>query len=78
MIKQKKLTSKCGITIPKDLRLDAGMNAGEAVDMVYTGDGILIRKHVFTCFICHTPENVVKYKNIELCSECAKHFIKEA
>ena len=78
MIKQKKLTSKCGITIPKDLRAEAGIHPNEAVDMVYTGNGILIRKHTSTCFICSSPDNVIKYGHIELCADCAKHFNKEA
>ena len=37
--KHKKLTSKDGLTIPKDIRLAAGFAGGMAVDIEKTADG---------------------------------------
>lgn len=50
--KHKKLTSKAGLTIPKDIRLAAGFAGGMVVDIEKTADGIMIRKHRPTCCYC--------------------------
>lgn len=78
MIKHKKLTSKAGITLPKDMRHDAGMAPGMAVDMITTDEGILIRKHVPTCNICGSTEKIIAYAGFEICAECAKYLYEEA
>ena len=56
--KHKKLTSKAGLTIPKDIRLAAGFAGGMAVDIEKTADGIMIRKHRPTCCYCGSVDNV--------------------
>ena len=67
----KRLTSKSGITIPKDVRLQLGWQPGISVDMETTGDGgLLIRPHVDRCRFCETAENVRKYKDMCICPSC--------
>ena len=70
MVKHKKLTSKCGITIPKDIRANYGLFGGEAVDLVETEGGILLRKHTASCFVCGSMEDVVSLRRLELCGKC--------
>lgn len=76
-MKHKKLTSKAGLTIPKDIRLAAGFTGGMAVDIEETSDGILIRKHRPTCCYCGSVENVKSIKGRDTCRKCAEEIIGE-
>lgn len=74
----KKLTSKSGITIPKDLRLRLGWQPGMAVDIDSTEDGaLMIRPHINVCRWCGAYENVHRYKDVCVCEACAA-TMKEA
>ena len=74
----KKLTSKAGITIPKSVRADLGWQPGMAVDLLESEDGaLIIRPHVDLCRFCGTHEDVHKYRDVCVCSECAEKM-KEA
>lgn len=74
----KRLTSKSGITIPKDLRLQLGWEPGMSVDLEPDGDGaLLIRAHVNRCRFCGSIEKVRKFKDICMCADCAEKM-KEA
>lgn len=73
MIKSKRLTSKRGIALPKDLCEYVGMQPGEAVDLIVdnqTGE-IHIRKHVPVCRFCGNRTEAVNYNGIDICPECA-------
>ena len=71
----KKLTSSAGLTIPKDLRLRLGWKPGMSVDIDPTSDGaLLIRAHSPRCRFCGAYEHVHKYKDITICTECAKEM----
>lgn len=73
----KKLTSKSGITIPKQLRADTGFRPGMAVDIETQRDGILIKPHVPTCRFCGRTENVKQVAGMDICLACAKALAKE-
>ncbi len=77
MVKQKKLSAKSALTIPKDLRLSAGFHGGIAVDLVETDEGILIRKHIPVCRYCGSAENVHEIKGDEVCAKCAAEIAQE-
>lgn len=77
MIKHKRLTSKSGITIPKDLRHRVGYTPGMAVDLVATGEGVLVRKHVPTCSICGSVDSVVGVHGYEICKGCVALMAEE-
>lgn len=76
-VKYKKLTSKAGVTIPKDMRLSAGLTGGMAVDLTETADGILISKHKPTCCYCGSIENVKSIKGRDTCRKCAAEIVEE-
>lgn len=74
----KRLTSKSGVTIPKDIRLHLGWQPGMSVDMETTDDGgLILRPHVDRCRFCGTVENVRKYKDVCVCAACSAEM-KEA
>lgn len=74
----KRLTSKSGITIPKDIRLLLGWQPGMSVDMDTTVDGgLILRPHVDRCRFCGSIENVRKYKDVCVCAACSAEM-KEA
>jgi len=75
--KHKKLTSKAGLTIPKDIRLAAGFAGGMAGDIEKTADGIMIRKHRPTCCYCGSVDNVRSIKGRDTCRNCAEEIIEE-
>lgn len=73
----KKLTSKSGITIPKQLREESGFFPGMAVDLKTTPDGILVRPHVPVCRFCGSPEDVKAVSGMEVCTACRSTLRKE-
>lgn len=77
MVKHKRLTSKSGITVPKDLRAESGFFPGMAVDMESTPDGIVIRPHVRICRFCGSPEKTMTVQGITLCRACAELLARE-
>lgn len=76
-IKQKKLSTKAALTIPKDLRAEAGFIGGMAVDLIPKEDGILVRKHLPTCRFCGFVQEVKTVKGMEVCSTCANEIKQE-
>jgi transcriptional pleiotropic regulator of transition state genes len=76
-IKHKRLTSKAGLTIPKDIRLAAGFTGGMAVDIEEAADGIVIRKHQPTCCYCGSIDNVRSIKGRDTCHKCAEEIVEE-
>ena len=73
----KKLSSKCGFTIPKQIRLDTGILPGQALDIEITGDGIMLRKHSRTCRFCGAAEDVITVSGIDMCRGCAANLVRE-
>lgn len=76
MLKHKKLTSKNGITLPKDLREEVGLDAGMAVDIESRNGEIVIRKHAPICRFCNEIQGVRTVMGIEICPECAGKLTK--
>ena len=69
-MKQKKLTSKAGITIPKDYREITGLLPGQAVDISVEGAVILIKKHAPACVLCGSPVDTIRYMERDFCLSC--------
>lgn len=74
----KRLTSKSGVTIPKDIRIRLGWQPGMSVDLEPDGNGaLIIRPHIDCCRFCGRAENIRKYKDVCVCADCAAKM-KEA
>ncbi len=70
MIKSKKLTAKCAVSIPKEMRLYKGWEEKMGVDLVVVPEGILIRPHQKVCRFCGSYENIRTVQNVDICSIC--------
>lgn len=77
MLKHKVVTKSGGITLPKDIRHTAGILPGTAVDIIDTGDGVVIKKHTPACHICGNTNHVVSYLSLELCADCLRDMQKK-
>lgn len=75
--KSKRLNKARGLTVPKDLAAAKGLFAGNAIDLVETDDGILVRNHVPTCRYCGSTESIGTIMNEEVCAKCAAEIRKE-
>lgn len=72
LLKLSKKVGKSGsISIPKQLRTEAGIFAGNAIDIEVTKDGINIKPHTDTCCFCGSTVKVKRVLNTEICRECA-------
>lgn len=77
MTVSKRLTSKSGITIPKQVRAETGFTPGMAVDLEVTAKGVLVTPHCPTCRFCGSIEKVVSIQKIDLCHSCAAALKRE-
>jgi len=75
LVKHKKITKGNGVTLPKDLRANFGILAGQGIDLVETPEGILLKKHTASCFCCGSVEDVKVFKDFEICKECRKELV---
>ncbi len=77
-MRSKKLTSKCGVTIPKDIRAQVGWTPGMAVDIEEAGDhSVVIRPHVPVCRFCGAVDRVIEVSGISMCRDCAEALREE-
>ncbi len=75
MKKTLKITKRGSITLPKDMRCKAGIMPGQAIDISINDDNsIAVHKHSPSCFICGGYENIVAFKNFEICENCRKEI----
>ncbi len=77
MLAYKKVNKSGGITLPQNIRHELGIHAGTALEVETVDDGILIKKHVPTCFNCGTVDDVVSCMGIEICRTCSEAIRKE-
>lgn len=76
MERHKKVNSKGGLTIPKELRAEMGLFPGQAVDLVVDGeDTLTLRKHIKTCRFCGTPQEVITIMGIDTCDTCSRELV---
>lgn len=75
MVRRKRIPSSGCLTVPKEIRVDAGFTPHKAVEIISNEDGSITIKSVFdTCRICGSPDDVKVIENTNLCSECIKKF----
>lgn len=74
MVLFKKVNKAGGITIPQQFRHALNIPKGAAVEIEEADGALVIRKHIPTCMVCGTAENIHVINDVELCEECAKKF----
>lgn len=73
----KKVNKQGGITLPQQIRHELNIPAGAAIEVETIDEEIIIRKHIPTCLLCKTSNNVIVVDGIELCKECLVKMQKE-
>lgn len=68
----KKVNKNGSVTLPKQIRSQAGIFAGSSVDIEMSDDGIKIKKHMKSCHFCGKTENVKNVMGIDICVNCAR------
>lgn len=64
--------------IPKEIRLELGMDIGDAVEVFVDEDQIYLRKYCPACIFCNNPEDIVIYDNKKICKDCIKKLTELA
>ena len=76
-MKQQKILNKAGgFTIPKLMRLAAGMYPGSIVDIKLEGNAVILTPHQTLCRICGSPEDVVEINGVGICRKCARKVLE--
>lgn len=70
MTMHKKVTSKGGLTIPREARVELGLFPGQALDLEIDQDRLVLKKHIKTCRFCGSPEDVRTAMGIDFCRSC--------
>lgn len=58
------------IVLPKSLRKRYQMNEGDPVEILVQGDHIILERYRPRCVFCASMENVVDFKEKQICSNC--------
>ncbi len=78
VLKHKKLTSKRGVSLTKDICVFAGLEGGDPVDIIAEDNGsVTIKKHTPKCRFCGDNINAVSVMGIDVCPSCAERLAKE-
>lgn len=72
----KKICKNGSITLPKQVRAEAGLFPGNAVDISTAADGsVTLRPSAPCCRFCGSVENVIKADNVIICRKCAEKLL---
>lgn len=78
VLKHKKLTSKRGVSLTKDICAFVGLDGGDPVDIVAEDNGtVIIKKHTPKCRFCGDNRGAVSVMGIDVCPSCAERLAKE-
>ena len=58
------------IVLPKELRRTTGITEGEAVEIFIQGEQIILQKYSSTCVLCGGEEELVTYRDKQICLAC--------
>lgn len=74
----KRICKNGSITLPKQIRAEAGLFPGNAVDISTSTDGtVTIKPTAPCCRFCGTVEKVVKADDVVICINCAAKIIEK-
>lgn len=72
----KKICKNGAITLPKQLRAEAGLFPGNAVDIAVEADGaITIKQSAPCCRFCGSVESVIVADDVVICKSCANKIL---
>lgn len=74
----KKICKNGSITLPKQIRAEAGLFLGNAVNISTSADGtVTIKPSAPCCRFCGSVENVIVADNVVICRKCAEKIIEK-
>ncbi|MDF2719221.1 MAG: hypothetical protein K0R28_6146 [Paenibacillus sp.] len=62
------------IVLPKSLRKRYRMNEGDPVEILVSGDHILLERYRPKCVFCGEMNGVTEYKEKHICANCLKEM----
>lgn len=73
------LNSSCIFALPQEFLKKNGLEPGDAIDMLITDEGLLIRKHEDrkACKICESEGQTISYNGMNLCEFCIRKFVEK-
>lgn len=60
------------IVIPKELRVNMGMDIGQPVEIFVDKDNIVLQKYQAGCVFCGEINDTVEFKGKSVCRNCIK------
>ncbi len=64
------------IVLPMELKKTLGISVNDQMEIYVEDDKIILKKYMPNCIFCSNTENLISYKDINICSECLRE-IKE-
>ncbi|WP_240416404.1 AbrB/MazE/SpoVT family DNA-binding domain-containing protein [Paenibacillus periandrae] len=64
------------IVLPKSLRKRYQMNEGDPVEILVSGDHIILERFRPRCIFCSSMEQVTEFKGRQVCAECMGEIVE--
>ena len=58
------------IVVPKEIRKKLGIGTDDPVEIYVEGEQIILKRYVEACIFCGKSENICKFMDRPVCSEC--------
>lgn len=65
------------VVIPIEFRKLLDIKPGDPLEIILTGNEVVIRKFSEACVFCGSKEGLKKFKGLNVCSKCRKQLTKE-
>ena len=65
------------IVLPKSIRKVYNLKERDGVEIFTDGDSIVLKKYSPFCIFCGEQENLIKYKDKNICKKCAEEISAE-
>lgn len=72
----KKIDNLGRIVIPKEIRNTMNLNMNDSLEFFIEGDYILLKKYDKNCIFCGNTENLLNFKDKNICKNCIKNLTK--
>lgn len=60
------------IVLPKELRVNKGMDIGQPVEIFVDKDNIILQKYQAGCIFCGEIDDTVEFKGKPVCRDCIR------
>ena len=65
------------IVLPKSIRKIYNLKERDGVEIFTDGDSIVLKKYAPFCIFCGEQDNLIKYKDKNICKKCAEEISTE-